>query len=82
MTAEEIKTAADDLRRRRVTCPLIRSQTWYRNLPEWIRVEVEELLGICVGNGPVTPETYCQAQHLAKTLVSSDQQSTPATPRA
>lgn len=68
MTAEEIKTAADDLRRRRVTCPLIRSQTWYRNLPEWIRVEVEELLGICVGNGPVTPEAYCQAKEKARGL--------------
>ena len=66
MTADEIKVAADDLRRRRVTCPLIRSQTWYRELPEWIRVEVEELLGICVGNGPVTAEAYAQAQHLAK----------------
>lgn len=72
MTSEEIKTAADDLRRRRVTCPLIRSMTWYRELPDWIRVEVEELLGICVGDGPVTPEAYAQAENLSKGLLDGN----------
>lgn len=67
MTSEEIKAAADDLRRR-VACPLIRSQIWYRQLPEWIRVEVEELLGICCANNPVTPEAYAQARDLANRL--------------
>lgn len=62
MTSKEIKAAADDLRRRRVTTPLIRSMSWYRDLPEWLRIEVEELLGICVGSGPVTPEAYAQAR--------------------
>lgn len=70
MTSAEIQLAADDLRRRRVTCPIIRSMQWYRDLPEWIRVEVEELLGICCGAGPVTPEAYAQAQHLANALIS------------
>lgn len=34
----------------------------------WIRVEVEELLGICCGAGPVTPEAYAKAKHLAEKL--------------
>ena len=68
MTSDEIKAAADDLRRRRVTTPLIRSMQWYRELPEWIRIEVEELLGICCANNPVTPEAYAQARRLAKEL--------------
>jgi hypothetical protein len=62
MTAEDIQIAAAQLRRERVPTQLIKSFTWYRNLTEERRVEVEEMLGICCGQDPVTAEAYAQAR--------------------
>lgn len=68
MTSEEIRIAAAELSRRRVSTALIKSMAWYRAMPEAHRVEVEELLGICCGSDPVTAEAYVQAYALAKEL--------------
>lgn len=70
MTALEIQERATVVRRWRIPTPLIKTTTWYRQLSEDERVAVEELLGICVGTGPVTAEAYVQAQELVRRMRS------------
>ncbi|HEY0548175.1 MAG TPA: hypothetical protein VGF13_01160 [Verrucomicrobiae bacterium] len=52
----------NDLRRRRVPTPLLRSFTWYRALDAAQRYVVEERVALCVGTAAVTPEAWLLAQ--------------------
>lgn len=68
MTTEELKAAADKLRRERVPVALIKTWPWYRSMTEAERVEIEELIGFSVGNGPCDHETYVLALERLKHL--------------
>lgn len=68
MTTEELKAAADKLRRERVPTPLISVFEWYRSMTYAERVEIEELIGFSVGNGPVDAETFVLAKERLKHL--------------
>jgi hypothetical protein len=64
MTATEIQKRAAIVRRLRIPAPLIKTFTWYRELNENERVEVEERLALCVGTGPVVAEAYVQVREI------------------
>lgn len=66
MTAAEIQTQVERVKRERVPFMLIRSFTWFQKLTPEKRYDVEERLGICIGNGPMTPEAFVIAREAAK----------------
>ena len=66
MTSAEIQQRVEHLRRVRFPFYLMRSFTWFKNLTAEKRYDVEERLGMCVGNGPMTLEAYVLAEEAAK----------------
>lgn len=62
MTHEAFSTEVARLQRRRVTCALVRSFTWYRQLNEEQRYTVDERIALCVGAGPCSPEAWTLAR--------------------
>jgi hypothetical protein len=66
MNAHQIQARIEHLRRTRFPFMLIRSFDWYRNLSGERRYAVEERLGMCVGDGPVTLDAYVLAEEAAK----------------
>lgn len=64
LTSAEIQARIEHLRRVRFPFMLIRSFSWFKNLTDEKRYDVEERIGMCVGSGPMTLDAYVLAEDL------------------